>query len=76
MYEFPLHDHGAGTHDGGCFIADYQDVIGVVAGGDEVVASVELGESGFADGCEDAEGGEEAYVGSQWDVSWRSKDRK
>ena len=60
MDEFALDDDGAGADDGGGFVADDQDVVGVVAGGDEVVAGIEFGGGGFADGGEDAEGGEEA----------------
>jgi hypothetical protein len=58
--ELALDDDGAGADDGGGLVADHQDVVRVVAGGDEVVAGVEFGEGGFAYGGEDTEGWEEA----------------
>jgi hypothetical protein len=57
--EFALDDHGARADHGGGLIANHEDVVRIVAGGDEVVAGVEFRERGFADGGEDAERGEE-----------------
>ena len=62
MDEFALDDYRARADDGKGGVEDYEDVVGVVAGGDEVVASVEGGGGGGADEGEDAESVEEACV--------------
>jgi hypothetical protein len=59
--EFPLDDHGAGADDGGGGVEDDEDVVGIVTGGDEVIARVEFRFGGFANSRQDAEGGEEVY---------------
>lgn len=58
--ELALDDHGARADHRPGLVADHEDVVGVIARVHEVVAGVEFGERGFADGREDAEGREEA----------------
>ena len=69
--EFALDDHGAGADDEPRRVEDHEDVVGVVAGGDEVVAGVEGGGRGGADEGEDAECVEEACAQERGVVSGR-----
>lgn len=50
--ELALHDDRPRAHHGRRLVADHQDVVCVVARGDEVVPRVEFGLCGFADGRE------------------------
>jgi hypothetical protein len=53
MDELALNNYGTGADNFFLFVADDEDVIGVVARRDEIVAGVELGKCGFADGGQD-----------------------
>lgn len=55
VYELALDYDGARAHDRAGPVADDEDVVRVVSGVHEVVAGVEFGEGGFADGRENAE---------------------
>jgi hypothetical protein len=59
--ELALDNHGSCTDHDVLAIADHEDVVGVIAGGHEVISFVELLESRFADCGQNSECGKEGY---------------
>ena len=59
--ELALNDHGTCTDDGVLAVADYEDIVSVVARGHEVVSLVEFRETRFADSSQDSERREKAW---------------